>query len=167
MRGGTDGNPRSGRSCETPLMTSPTAPPRCHCLVSSGVVLASEAVRGFTSLFQVQFYFQCKTKGINEYSALRTKTWTLKARAAAPRDSHHLSASAFVFSLRLESQAFVMEVHQEVKSFCSSLSSSFRRACQSTITADPHRLGRPPDVRKLLGASSEGVRRWDGIFLLC
>lgn len=128
------------------LMTLPTAPPCCHCFVFyifRCCFLDQQQFEAFVLLFQVYFCFKWKTKGLKACSALKTKTWTLKAWSAAPRDSHHLNASVFVFSLRLESQVFVMEVQTGGEVFLllsRSLSNSFRQKCQSTVTADLHRL---------------------------
>lgn len=128
-------------SCESPPMTSPAATPCCHCFVicwniSCRCSLSQQLFEAFVSLYKVHFYSQWRTKWIKAYSSL-------KARSSSPRDSHHLSATAFVFCLRLESQAFVMEVQVGGEVFLLlSLSSSFRRACQNTVTADLHRLSK-------------------------
>lgn len=150
------------------LMPLPTAPPCCHCFVFyifQCCFLDQQQFEAFVLLFQVYFCFKWKTKGLKACSALKTKTWTLKAWSAAPRDSHHLNASVFVFSLRLESQVFVMEVQTGGEVFLL-LSQQLLQAKVSE-----HRHGRPApshrvalmfltisrDVINLQAASCKGV----------
>lgn len=57
---------------------------RCHTATLSLFCYIFEyllAFKAFVSLFKVHFYSQWGTKWIKSYSSLRTKTWTLKARA--------------------------------------------------------------------------------------